>query len=287
MSRILHNFLTYFEVMPNSRMVNQRIDLDTRTSDRKGFSGLFEKLLRRFRSLMHGVSMIPVYFAGCVLMGSCFVPGIYLFQFIKEWSADYPLWVQNFATGFSFVAGFFLYGISLIFLAPLTNFLLRTKLHPWRGPYYSAETFNWFIHNAITYLARFTCLEFFTPSPLSNLFYKMMGMKIGHGVVINTTWISDPALIEIGDKVTIGGSATIVAHYGQNGLLVIAPVKIGTGCTIGLKAVIMGGVTIGDGAKVMPLSVVMPNTIIPAGETWGGVPARKIEKPSSLEIKAA
>ena len=104
-----------------------------------------------------------------------------------------------------------------------------------------------------------------------------MGMKIGHGVAINTTWISDPSLVELGDKVTLGGSVTIVAHYGQGGLLIIAPVKIGNHCTIGLKATVMGGTVIGDNCKILPHSVVMPKTVIPEGETWGGVPAQKIE----------
>lgn len=104
-----------------------------------------------------------------------------------------------------------------------------------------------------------------------------MGMKIGRGTIINSTHISDPSLIEIGDKVTIGGSATLVGHYGQGGYLVLAPVKIGDRATIGLKATIMGGVQVGAGAKIMPHSVVLPKTIIPDNETWGGVPARKIE----------
>ena len=35
-----------------------------------------------------------------------------------------------------------------------------------------------------------------------------------------------------------------VVHYAQGGYLVIAPVKIGAGATIGLRAVIMGGVEV-------------------------------------------
>lgn len=148
---------------------------------------------------------------------------------------------------------------------------------PWRGPYYSAACVNWYVHNGLTYLARFTILEFITPTPFNLLFYKLMGMKIGRGTQINSSNISDPSLIEMGENVTIGGSATIVAHYGMGGFLIISPVKIGDGATIGLKATILGGVEIGAGAKLMPNSVVLPRTIIPAGETWGGVPAKKIE----------
>jgi len=54
----------------------------------------------------------------------------------------------------------------------------------------------------------------------------MMGMKIGKGVHINSTNISDPALIELEDKVIIGGSVHIIAHYASKGYLVVERVKI-------------------------------------------------------------
>lgn len=213
----------------------------------------------------------------CIILGVCLVPAVSVFRWFQELGADQSLIVQNVFFAFSLAAGFFLYGFSLIFVAPAVNIMIGGRLKEWRGPYYSFESLRWFLHNGLTYLARFTFLEFVTPSPLGILFYQMMGMKIGKGVQINSTWISDPSLIEIGDKTTIGGSVTLVAHYGQGGLLVVAPVKIGSSCTIGLKATVMGGTVIGDGAKVLPHSVVLPKTQIPAGETWGGVPAQKIE----------
>lgn len=257
--------------------MGQKIDLDSIQSEHAGIKGLFERLLRRFKLTMHIAMMIPIYLFACLVLGICLVPGISLFRAVSEFTLDQSVWIQNIAYGLSFAAGFFLYGISLVFLAPTINLLIGVKLKEWRGPYYSAESLRWFLHNGLTYLARYTFLEFITPSPLGILFYQMMGMKIGKGVQINSTWISDPSLITIGDKATIGGSVAIVAHYGQGGLLVIAPVNIGAGCTIGIKATIMGGVVIGDGAKILPHSVLLPKTIVPAGETWGGVPAQKIE----------
>lgn len=267
--------------------MKKRIDLDTLDSKHKGLHGFYERLLRRFKIATHLLTMLPVYFLGCLLLGSCLIPGIAVFRALSAWAEPQSFWMQNGIYGFALALGLFLYGTTLIFLAPALNFLFRTNLKPWRGPYYSVESFKWFMHNAFTYVVRFTFLELITPSPLSLLFYRMMGMKIGRGVTINTTWISDPSLIELGDKVTLGGSVTLVAHYGQGGLLIIAPVKIGNNCTIGLKASIMGGVTIGDDAKVLPHSVVMPKTVIPAGETWGGVPAQKISARKSQKTSRA
>ena len=235
--------------------------------------------------MAHLGSMIPVYFGACLLLGASLWPSVSLFRFISHSAENSSWWIQNICYAFSLSTGFFIYGFTLIFLAPLVNFFLAGKLVAWRGPYYSAESFRWFLHNGLTYLVRFTFLEFVTPSPVSLLFYRMMGMKIGEGTIINSTWLSDPSLIELGKKVTIGGSVTIVAHYGQAGLLIIAPVKIGDGCTIGIKATIMGGVEIGAGARVMPHSVVLPKTVIGAGESWGGVPAVRLD--DKRDLKAA
>lgn len=258
------------------------IDLETTKSEHQGFKGFFEGFLRRFKIGMHLFMMLPIYSLACVILGLSLAPGITLFRTVSEAVSTQNAWLQNMSYGVAIATGYFLYGISLIFLAALANFILNAKLQAWRGPYYSAESLKWFVHNGLTYLVRFSFLEFVTPSPLSILFYKMMGMKIGKGSVINSTWISDPSLIELGEKVTIGGSVTIVAHYGQGGLLVVAPVKIGNRCTIGLKATIMGGADIGEGAKILPHSVILPKTVIPAGETWGGVPAQKIESIKSV-----
>ncbi len=90
-------------------------------------------------------------------------------------------------------------------------------------------------------------------------------MKIGKNVHLNTTNISDPCLIEIEDKVTIGGSVHIIAHYATKGYLIVEPVRIKKGATVGLKATIMGDVEIGEGATIAPHEVVFPKSRIPAG----------------------
>ncbi len=38
----------------------------------------------------------------------------------------------------------------------------------------------------------------------------------------------------------------------------------------------MGDVEVGEGAVVLPHSVLLPGSRVGAGETWGGVPARPI-----------
>lgn len=254
-----------------------KVDTDPQGSKHRGFAGFFESVFRKFKNFMHIFMLTPMYALGALCIGLALVPGIFFFNTVNAATQSWPALAHYAALGFALGAGYFLYGFSQLFVLPTLNFVLRGQLKPWRGTYYSLGTIKWYIHNSLTYLMRYTFLEFFTPTPFNLLFYKWMGMKIGRGTQINSTAISDPSLIELGEKVTIGGGAVICAHYGMAGFLIIAPVKIGDNAVVGLRAIVMGGVEIGAGAKVLPNSVVLPKTFIAAGETWGGVPAVKID----------
>ena len=113
----------------------------------------------------------------------------------------------------------------------------------------------WYLHNELIYIVRSSFLEFLTPSPLNVLFYRMMGMKIGKGVVINTRNISDACLIELGDYVTIGGSAQRMSHYSQSGYSIGSKIKMGKKTTVGIKVTIFG-----DNCLIKSHSVVLTKT---------------------------
>jgi acetyltransferase-like isoleucine patch superfamily enzyme len=88
-------------------------------------------------------------------------------------------------------------------------------------------------------------------------------------------------VIMIGDRVSIGDRAVILTTTHQlgpkehrAGELVRNPVMIGNDVEIGADAIILPGVTIGDGARVLPNSVV--NASVAAGITVSGIPARPL-----------
>jgi len=263
----------------NNSTAQKKINTDIRSTQLKGLRGIYESALRKFRNTMFIISLIPIYFLAVIIMGISLLPLIYIFNFLNEISVSWLPIAHYFFTAISIAIGFLAYGFTLIFVTPFFNFIIPLKLKPFRGPYFSYQSLPWFLHNALIYLVRYTFLEFITPTPLNILFYKMMGMKIGRGVHINTTNISDAALIELEDKVTIGGSAHIICHYAAKGYLVIAPVKIKKGATIGIKATIMGDSIVGENALISPHEVVLPKSRIPAGYT-----RRKTDKDIPLTI---
>lgn len=239
------------------------LDVNATSSKRAGLLGKLETFLRTFRSVGFVLLLSPIAALYIFCMGVALTPGISLFNFVSESFAGDPGLVKNFALGLSFASGFVLYGLTLICVVPLVNKLLPLKVRPHRTTWYSLSVIPWYYHNALTYLVRYTFLDFITPTPLNKLFYQMMGMKIGKGSIINTSNISDPCLIEIGDHVTIGGSATLVAHYGMKGFLIIDKLIIHDKAVIGLKASLFGDVVVGRAALVKPNEVLLPKTRIP------------------------
>ncbi len=76
-------------------------------------------------------------------------------------------------------------------------------------------------------------------------------------------------LVQIAHNVRVGRNCVMAAHTGISG-----SVSIGDGAQFGGRAGVADHVTIGSGARVGAAAGVMKD--IPAGETWGGMPARPI-----------
>jgi len=77
--------------------------------------------------------------------------------------------------------------------------------------------------------------------------------------------------VQIGHNVRVGRNCVMAAHTGISG-----SVTIGDGAQFGGRAGVADHVTIGDGARIGAAAGVMKD--VPAGETWGGFPARPIRQ---------
>jgi len=247
---------------------------------------LLDAVLRRFARATYVGACLALYGLASVAIAFSLVPAFLIFDGVVAAAGDPAGIAGLLLKGFLCGVGFFAAGLGLMLAVVVLNYLLPTRFEEFKGGYYTLAALPWFLHNGLFYMVRFTFLPFATLTPFGVWFLKGMGMKVGKHAFINSEYLSDPRFIEIGDDAAIGGSARIFAHYGGGGNLVLARVKIGNRATIGAGACIMGDVHIGDGALVMPHSVVLPGSRIPAGETWGGVPAQPIPKEEMAKIKA-
>lgn len=128
-----------------------------------------------------------------------------------------------------------------------------------------------------------------------NRYAKMLGVDIKNSVKLNGSpnWGSEPWLVTVGDRTEISFGVTFITHDGSTwvfrnqekykDVLRFGRISVGDNCFIGANSTILPGVKVGDGAIVGACSLVTKN--IPAGEIWGGVPARYISTVGSFAEK--
>ena len=237
-----------------------------------------DRVLRQFARPAYFVCVLLLYALVSTALGLALAPALWCFDRLASWSASLPGPLHWVALGTGAALCFFLAGLTLLVVVPIYNWILPTRVRPFKGGYYTIYAIPWFLHNGLFYLVRYTFLPFVTLTPFGIWFLKAMGMTIGRHAFVNTEYISDPQLITLGDDAALGGSVRIFAHYGGGGSFVVAPVVIERRATIGLGATVMGDVEVGEGATVLPHSVLLPGSRVGAGETWGGVPARRIPR---------
>ena len=118
----------------------------------------------------------------------------------------------------------------------------------------------------------------FAPSlSLKRFLIRLAGAKVGQGAAFGLGSVVDiffPENISVGKDAIIGFNTVLLGHEFLQGEYRTGKVEICARAMVGANCTILPGVKIGEGASVSAMSLV--NCDIPAGETWGGIPARKI-----------
>jgi acetyltransferase-like isoleucine patch superfamily enzyme len=244
----------------------------------------FEKRMRQFSWTFLALLMLLVYLFLATATGLAAAPALALVFTLFAWATRLPPVAAYLLRGMAVALGCLTFALMLLIMVPLLNLILPTRLRAYKGSHYSLEVIPWVIHNGLFYIVRYSVLPFVTLTPYGIWFLKAMGMKIGRNTLINTEFISDPSFISIGDDSVVGGSVRIFAHYGSVGSLVIARVVVGHGVILGVGCCLMGDVVVGDGAVILPHSVLLPGSRVGAEEIWGGVPARPISREEMLDL---
>ena len=115
------------------------------------------------------------------------------------------------------------------------------------------------------------------PTPLARLFFIALGAKLGRNTYSQGI-LHDPPFVDIGTDSVVGQSALLIPHVIEGERLAHYPIKIGDHVTVGANAVILSNVVIEDRAIIAVGAVVPKGSRIGAGEVWGGVPARCLER---------
>ncbi|MCM8787093.1 MAG: hypothetical protein NC935_03470 [Candidatus Omnitrophica bacterium] len=218
-----------------------------------------------------------MYALGIIYFGLALTPSIYLFLKIFEATFSLPLILRCTALGLTIAAGYFLFGLVLIFLVGGSRYLLRLRLKEGSYKIISFQAAKWAFISSLYLMVNFTFIYFILLTPFVNLLFRMLGAKLGKNVQINSKFIFDHTLLEIGDNTVIGGGAVIIGHQVERGLLKLRKVKIGKNVTIGSNAIVPPGCEIGDNAIIGAGAVLLKNTKVEPRSVWYGVPAQPVK----------
>lgn len=228
-----------------------------------------------------------MYAIGTIFFALALIPGMMLIH--KAWIYAQGLqgFLKYFLIGGSFAATYFLFGFSLIALIGAVRVLFGLRLREGNYPIFSWGALNWALCGGLQLLISFTFIDFILLTPFANLLLRLLGAKLGKNVQINSKFIADASLLEIGDNTVIGGAATIICHAVERGKLKLRKVKIGNNVTVGLNAVILPGCEIGDNAVVGASAVLLKGTKVEPRAVYFGVPAQAIRPHHKEEAENA
>ena len=114
-------------------------------------------------------------------------------------------------------------------------------------------------------------------TPLVPLYFRLLGARMGEGIHMETTWITEFDLVSIGAGTCLGPDCTIQTHLFEDRVMKMSTVDLGPRCTVGTDAVVLYGTTMEAGSSLGDLSLLMKGEVLPAGSRWQGSPARRIQ----------
>jgi non-ribosomal peptide synthetase-like protein len=120
------------------------------------------------------------------------------------------------------------------------------------------------------------CLGFLLGTPFAAIILRLMGMRIGTGVYIETTDFTEFDLISIGDHVTLNNGCTLQTHLFEDRVMKMERVRLDDRCQLGTAAVVLYDSLLAADVSLHPMSLVMKGERVPAATEWEGIPVSRV-----------
>ena len=116
--------------------------------------------------------------------------------------------------------------------------------------------------------------ELLRGTPFAAWFFRALGAKIGRGVYMGTTRLTEYDLITVGDGACLNDECTLQTHLFEDRVMKVSSVTIGDHCSVGAESVILYDTQMERRSRLAPLSLLMKGETLPACSRWEGSPAR-------------
>ncbi|MGF0237472.1 Pls/PosA family non-ribosomal peptide synthetase [Rhodococcus sp. IEGM1300] len=116
-------------------------------------------------------------------------------------------------------------------------------------------------------------MRYLRGTPWLPLAFNLLGCKIGRGVYLDTTDITEFDCVTIGADSELNAGACPQTHLFEDRVMKIDHVTIGERVYMGPRSAVLYSAVIGNDAHLGPLTLVMKGEHIPAASRWTGCPA--------------
>lgn len=116
-------------------------------------------------------------------------------------------------------------------------------------------------------------MRYLRGTPWMPLALNLLGCRIGRGVYLDTTDVTEFDCVHIGDYSELNALACPQTHLFEDRVMKIDRVTIGKRVYIGPRTTVLYGAVVGDNVRLGALSLVMKGESLPPGSHWHGCPA--------------
>lgn len=117
-------------------------------------------------------------------------------------------------------------------------------------------------------------LDFLRGTPYLPMALRLLGVKIGKRVWLNTTDITEYDMVSIGTDSALNEDCGPQTHLFEDRVMKVGRIEIGERCSVGVRTIILYDSEIGDDVSLEPLSLVMKGERLAASTSWTGSPIK-------------
>ncbi len=178
------------------------------------------------------------------------------------------------ALGVFFAAGLAISAV-LILLVAVVKWALMGRYQPTMQPMWS----YWAMRTeavAVLYgglVGKFS-VEYLRGTPFLPWVLRLYGARIGKGVCLLASDITEFDCVTIGDFSVVNELAVLQTHLYEDRIMKTGRLELGKGVTVGAGATVLYDTQIGDFVRLAPLTIVMKGEKVPANTSWAGAPSQ-------------
>lgn len=167
-----------------------------------------------------------------------------------------------------------LFGLASFLLVVALKWLLIGRYRPRAAPMWTP--FVWLSEGVTSIyesLAVPNFLDALRGTPMLPWALRCLGARVGRGVYMNTTDLTEFDCVRIGDEAELNAWCGPQTHLFEDRVMKIGRVEIGVRVSVGARSIILYDTQVGDHVHLGPLTLVAKGEYLPAGTRWEGSPA--------------